>query len=226
MLRIYRILALLGYLLWALIAGPADAQQTAPPAVHSIAFGDARRTPDTSLGDALRHLAFNAGVAFVGTVQSIEPPCPAHPSSVTIRFQVIQPVLGDPGPVYTLQEWAGLWTMGRQRYATGERALFFFHPVNAAGFSSPVDGMEGILPLLPTTADATPLLDVRRLATRILRSPVEPLPDAAGAVALADATAVLTQGSSAAEPALRALPAGVAPNPIHATAALSAGSSR
>jgi hypothetical protein len=215
-IRISRILSLLGYLLWALIAGPAEAQQPAAHPINSIAFTDATRTPDTTVGDALRHLAFNAGVAFAGSVQSIELPDADHPSSVIVTFQVIQPMLGDLGPVYTLREWAGLWTMGRQRYTVGQRALFFLHPVNAAGLSSPVDGMEGILPLIPTSADASPLLDVRRLATRILRHTGDQLPN--DAITLAEATAVLTQGNSAAEPTLRALPA-VASTHTHIAAA-------
>jgi len=192
LLRIFRILSLLGYILWALIAGPAEAQQA----------------PDTTVGDALRHLAANAGAAFLGTIQKIEPPTPDHPSTVIITFQVTQPILGEPGSVYTLREWSGLWTMGRQRYTIGQRALFFLHPVNAAGLSSPVDGMEGILPLIPTAADAPPLLDIRRLTTRILRTPTAPL--TTDAITLTDAAAVLTHSNIAAEPTLRPLPTGVA----------------
>jgi hypothetical protein len=219
LLRFFRIFLLIGYIVWALIAGPAEAQQPTAQAIHSapIALTPATTSapgwsPDRTLGDALRHLADHAGVAFVGRVQKIEPPSPDHQGVAVITFEVLQPVAGSPGPVYTVREWAGLWTMGRQRYTLGQRALFFFHPVNAAGLTSPVDGMEGVVPLVPTTADTSPLLDTRRLATRIVRSVGDPLPNGgASAIALTDAVAVLTRPGAMLEPAVLTLPEGVQP---------------
>jgi hypothetical protein len=223
LLRVFRIVSVLGYILWAIVAGPAESQQPASqqpsqqltllaaslPTPSTSAPG---WTPDRTLGDTLRHLADHAAVAFVGTVQRIEPPSAAHPSTVVVTFTVLQPILGSPGTAFTLREWAGLWTMGRQRYTTGERALFFFHPPNAAGLSSPVDGMEGIVPFIPTSADAAPLLDIRRLGTRILRRVGDPLPFAdTGVITLADATAVLTHPGDLLEPTPLPLPAGIQP---------------
>jgi hypothetical protein len=229
LLRIGRIVLFLGYLLWALLAGPAEAQIAGPEAIVSAPLPTPSTTapgwvPDRTVGDALRHLGDHAGVAFIGRVQKIElPPAAqqgiaqqgsAQQGVAAITFEVLQPVVGDPGPVYTVHEWAGLWTGGRQRYTVGQRALFFFHPVNAAGLTSPVDGMEGIVPLIPTTADASSLLDVRRLGTRILRRVGDPLPMAdTGAITLNDAVAVLTRPGAILEPALLTLPEGVLPRP-------------
>lgn len=219
LLRIGRILLFLGYLVWTLLAGPMEAQRPGPEAILSAPMPGPSTaapnwTPERTLGDALHHLGDRAGVAFVGRVLKIELPTSAQQGVATITFEVLQPVAGSPGPTYTVREWAGLWTMGRQRYTLGQRALFFFHPLNAAGLTSPVDGMEGIVPLIPTSADATPLLDVRRLGTRLLRPVGDPLPAAeTGAITLTDAVAVLTRPGAMLEPALLRLPEGVQPQP-------------
>jgi len=214
MLNTIRILCILSYLLWAIGAYPAHAQTSLAQTTTQPTTTNTAWATDSTLGDALRHLAVRAGVAFVGSVQSIQLPTADNPGTVTIKFQVMQPVLGDPGPVYTLHEWAGLWTFGRQRYTPGQRALFFFHPPSAAGLSSPVDGMEGIVPFVPTSADAAPLLDVRRLATRVLRRVGDPLPYAStGAITVDDAANVLTHTAQPLEPTPRPLPIGVLPAP-------------
>jgi hypothetical protein len=219
LLRIGRIILFLGYLVWALLAGPMEAQHPSPETILSeptpVPSTTAPNwTPERTLGDALRHLGDRAGVAFLGRVQKIELPSPSHPGVASITFEVLQPVVGNPGPTCTFREWAGLWTMGRQRYTLGQRALFFFHPLNAAGLTSPVDGMEGIVPLIPTSADATPLLDVRRLGTRLLRPVGGPLPTAeTGAITLTDAVAVLTRPGAMLEPVPLRLPEGIQPQP-------------
>ena len=144
--------------------------------------------PDSSLGAALRSLASRSGVVFVGRVTSVVP----HGGVVQVSFAVEQPVLGAVGAVYTLREWASLWAAGQPRYRVGQRAMVFLHPPNAAGLSTPVDGMEGVVPVIATTADRTPLLDVRRLATRVLRAPGTPLdPPERSAVALSDGARVV-----------------------------------
>ena len=193
-----------------ILAGPrpVPAQRLAP--VH-IPLPPAAAAPDTTLGDALRSLASQAGVAFVGQVTGIQ-----HTGGVVeVRFRVDQTLLGSPGPTYTLREWAGLWAAGQQRYALGQSALLFLHAPGAAGLSSPVDGMEGVVPLLPIAANAPPLLDIRRLATRIERAPGAPLAAAdTGAVALPDAVAVVaSRNTRRLEPALLPLPEGVRPRP-------------
>ncbi|MGA8938479.1 MAG: hypothetical protein WB439_04865 [Acidobacteriaceae bacterium] len=170
------------------------------------------RVPAGSVGAELRGLASRAGVVFVGQVQKIE----NKGGVVEVRFDVQQPVLGVVGGPYVMREWAGRWTGGAQHYWVGERAMFFLHaPGRAAdgslGLSSPVDGMMGVVPVVPMGADGKTLLDVRWLAARVRRAVGAPLVDAdTGAVALADAVSVARgwQTDSVAEPKGLRLPKG------------------
>ncbi len=171
---------------------------------------------DTSLGDALRSLTARAGVVFAGQVIAVK----RLGGVVEITFRVDEAVVGDVSASYTLREWGGLWTGGRERYRVGQRAMFFLHAAKAtgggrAGFGSPVDGMDGVVPLVPMGADAPALLDVRRLATRVLRAQGQPMqgdaiamPDAVRVIAAA--RAVVPAGGEF-EPVRLRLPQGVVP---------------
>lgn len=157
----------------------------------------AQTQPDLTLGSALRNLASRSGAAFVGQVTAIT----RNGGVVEITLRVDQPVVGAPAGAYTLREWAGLWPPGQHRYSLGQRALFFLHPPSAAGLSTPVDGMEGIIPVLSTSADAPLLLDVRRLNARLFRAPNAPLPDAAAAtITLTEATSLVAHWSNPSHP--------------------------
>jgi hypothetical protein len=95
--------------------------------------------------------------------------------------------------------------------------MFFLHAPSAAGLSPPVDGMAGVVPLVPMGANAGPLLDARLLATRVTRPVGSPVVDAeSGTIALADAEIVVTswQQSTVLEPATYPLPVGVRPLPV------------
>jgi hypothetical protein len=165
-------------------------------------------------------LAARAGVVFVGQVQRIEP----KGGVAEVTFQVLQPVLGVVGGTYVMREWAGRWTGGQQRYWVGQRAMFFLHAPSVsangeAGLSSPVDGMVGVVPLVPMGANGGALLDARWLATRVRRAAGAPMVGAAtGAIALADAVRVTAnwQTTSVAEPKSVRLPVGVGPQPVRA----------
>jgi len=171
--------------------------------------------PDASVAAALRSLASRSGVVFEGRVTAIRP----VGGVVEIVFRVEQPLLGDVGPVYTLREWGGLWAAGQSRYMVGERIAVFLHAPGKAGLSSPVDGMEGILPVVQVSADSEPLLDVRRLAARVLRPVGSPLVDAGnGAMTLAEVKDVVTGWRRPArpEPVRRPLPIGIERAPVEA----------
>lgn len=162
-------------------------------------------TPDTTLGVALRNLASRAGVAFVGQVTQIE----RTGDVVLVHFRVDQNLLGDAPNPYILREWAGLWPHGEQRYYPGQRAMVFLHTPASSGFSSPVDGAEGMVPVIPQGAENTPLLDVRRLDTRLLRNVGDPLPDSTtSAILLTDAATVVQRWHDPTwtEPVRRPLP--------------------
>ena len=158
--------------------------------------------PDASVGEALRNLASRAGVAFTGRVVEIR----REGGVVEVVFAVEQPLLGDVGATYTLREWGGLWAAGQQRYAVGDRVAVFLYAPGGSGLSSPVDGMDGVVPVVQASEDSAPLLDVRRLAARVSRRVGEPLDG--GAIALEDAKAVVAgwRRPLVAEPVRRALP--------------------
>lgn len=160
---------------------------------------------DASVGEAMRSLAARAGVVFVGQVVSVE----RKGGVVEVEFRVDHAVQGPVGSTYRLREWAGLWSAGQQRYIPGQRAMVFLRAPNGAGLSSPVDGMEGVVPVVPMGADAAPMLDVRRLAARVQRSVGEPM--RGESVTLQGAVAAVRQRG---EPELRALPEGWLPKPV------------
>jgi hypothetical protein len=208
----------MGRIAWGIVLGvlvlagpaPLPAQGLAPAQTEAAQIA----APDTSVGAALRNLASRAGVVFVGQVTGIQ----RQGGVVEVRFSVQRAVLGPVGATYTLREWAGLWAAGQPRYAVGQRAMIFLHAPSAAGLSSPVDGMDGIVPLLPTATNTPPLLDIRRLAARVQRAPGAPLAAAdTGGLALVDAVTVVSAWKTAGvEPALRPLPDGARPRPAPA----------
>jgi hypothetical protein len=165
----------------------------------------AQSAPDMSIGGAVRSLAARAGVIFVGQVVKVEP----KPGVVEVTFRVDRVVQGAVGGTYILREWAGLWANGQPRYVPGQRAMMFLHAPGAAGLSTPVDGMEGVVPVVATSADAAPMLDVRWLATRVQRSVGAPL--VAAIVSVDDAVAAVR---SASEPRLLAPPLQPKPAPM------------
>jgi hypothetical protein len=202
----------MGIVAAALIA--AGVREAAAQSIHSIAepFTNSTAAQPTSVNSVLRSLASRAGLVFVGRVESIRP----NGGIMEIVFAVQQRVIGEVGDTYTLREWSGRWVGGQQHYRVGQRAMVFLYAPNAAGLSSPVDGMTGVVPIIPMGADADPLLDIRWLATGVQRPVGEPIADADfGAVALADALAVLDKFNREPlrDPVKRPLPAGMRPRP-------------
>ena len=119
----------------------------------------------------LQGLANHAALIFVGQIVSVQ----RQGSVVEVNFRVEQPVSGATARTYTMREWAGLWPAGHQRYAIGQRVLAFLHGASAAGFSSPVHGAEGLVPVVVQGANVPALLDVRRVAAAVVRAPGTPL---------------------------------------------------
>ena len=144
--------------------------------------------PQATLADKLASLASRAAVVFAGQVISIQ----RHGGVVEVGFRVEQSVYGTAGESFTFREWAGLWPQGQFRYTVGQRALVFVRGASAAGFASPVDGAEGVIPVVVQGAGAPELLDIRRLGAAVLRAPGTPLPtEADGAIQLSDAVTVI-----------------------------------
>ena len=166
--------------------------------------------PETDLAGALSHLSLRAAFVFVGTVETIE----RKPGVVEVGLRVEQAIQGEPGSHYVLREWAGRWVPGLNRYTVGQRALFFLQATGAAGLSSPVDGGEGVVPVLGDASDLTlvPILDTRRLNTRLQRNVGDKLADET-TMTLAKAVQVIAQAPTT---GLRrpAKPSGDEPLPI------------
>jgi hypothetical protein len=209
--RVLRWLALgtIGLLVYEVRAAGAQEKMLLHP-VTSVPRGVAAVTmPDTSVSGALRSMASRAGLVFVGRVQKIE----RKGGVVETTFGVEQVVLGSAGATSMLREWGGLWAAGEQRYQLGQRAMVFLHEASAAGLSSPVDGMEGVVPVVPMGADVAPLLDVRKLAARVQRAPGQPM--SGEAMALPAAAVVVSQWKTpGAEPEMKRLPVGWKPGPV------------
>ncbi len=201
-----------GWLLAGVVGGTALAQQRD------------ERAPAESVGAELRLLASRAGVVFVGQVEKIEAKDGLSNGMsggvVAVTFSVEQPVLGVVDGSYVMREWAGRWTGGQQHFHVGQRAMFFLHAPSAAGMSSAVDGMMGVVPVVPMGANGKALLDVRWLATRVRRARGAPLASVSGTagisqggVALAEGVAVAKawQTDSVVEPRSVRLPEGLLP---------------
>ena len=157
--------------------------------VCGVVRGGAQATvPQASISAELQSLAGAAQTIFVGQIVAVQ----RSKSVVEVSFRVERPVTGLVGQTFTMREWAGLWAPGTQRYAVGQRVLAFVHGASGAGFSSPVHGAEGLVPVVVQGAEAPQLLDVRRVAASVVRAPGTRLPgEADGAIALEEALALL-----------------------------------
>ena len=153
--------------------------------------------PPTTFEAKLASLTSRAALVFVGQVISTE----RRGDVVAIAFRVDQTVAGEAGGTYTLREWAGLWPQGQFRYAVGDRALVFLHGTSGAGFSTPVDGAEGFVPVSVQGADAPALLDTRRLASSLQRFPGTPLAIPSGGTMLLSSAMAVVQAEIAQEAA-------------------------
>lgn len=127
---------------------------------------------ETTVAGALGRLAARAGLVFVGTVVSID----RTPGVVEISLRVEQVIQGQPGGLYVLREWAGRWPPGTHRYSVGQRSLFFLNAPGPSGLSAPVDGGEGVVPVLGDPAFGA-VVDAQRLNATLLRSVGEKLSD-------------------------------------------------
>ena len=129
---------------------------------------------------ALHQMADKAGVIFIGQVIKVRRRDSGNAAAgvVEITFEVDQAVRGCTVGSYVLREWAGLWEGDDQRYRTGQRLLMLLHAPGASGMSSPVDGMDGAIPIVrggsvPLVANssarvAPPAVDLRWVGTKLL----------------------------------------------------------
>ena len=119
-------------------------------------------SPASSNEGVLLEMANRAHVIFVGTVTAVKKPSDdllrggSAGAAVEVDFQVERSVRGvAAGSVYAMREWAGMWR-DNPRFVPGQRLLMLLHAPGPGGLSSPVDGLDGAVPIrgggLPTTA--------------------------------------------------------------------------
>ena len=136
----------------------------------AVSYAAHAQAPDKSIEAALQSLHMRAAVAFRGEVLAVQ----RVGGVVEVQFRVDEWLKGGAGSAYLLREWAGLWAAGERRYRVGQRVVLFLHAAGASGMASPVDGLDGVLPMADADAGAalTPVqaVSVERLRTRVLRS--------------------------------------------------------
>jgi hypothetical protein len=173
---LWRFRCLIGVLAVALWMAPlALAQNTSGTGAVSAAV-----IPQT-VEDLLHQMSDRADVIFAGEVIAIRPHEAGATGSgfVEVDFRVDQAIRGcTAGGRYVLREWAGLWTDDAHRYEVGRRLLMLLHAPGASGMSSPVDGMDGAIPirgggaasLLSTvsTVSSPAVADLRWLGAKLL----------------------------------------------------------
>ncbi len=154
----------------ALLCGCAAAQREP---LHATAPEEA-----ATVDAVLQGMVGRARVIFLGTVLEVRRASAGEGSGagvVEVVFTVDRGLRGaSTGSRYVLREWAGLWAGNDDRYRVGQRRLMLLHAPGAGGLSSPVDGMDGAIPILPgQDARSEPLVDLRWVATRVSRGPVQ-----------------------------------------------------
>lgn len=132
--------------------------------------------------DVLHEMSDRADILFVGRVVAIRPHDGDGLGSgfVEVDFQIDRAIRGCAGGAYVLREWAGLWSGDANRYRVGQSLLMMLHAPGASGMSSPVDGLDGAIPirgvadasaLATAVADSpVPMADLRWLGAKVVHS--------------------------------------------------------
>lgn len=113
--------------------------------------------PPSDTLSALRRMADGAAVVFAGEVVAIRRQMAsvddAVPEAVEVDFHVDDAVYGcQQGSIYTLREWGGLWS-SENRYEVGQHRMMLLHAPGPGGFSSPVMGQDGAVPITSGNVD-------------------------------------------------------------------------
>jgi hypothetical protein len=109
-------------------------------------------TPGSTSEGVLQEMSSRAAVIFAGTVTAIKKTTDgdaaenAAASIVEVDFAIDHGVKGVAGSTYALREWGGLWR-DSPRFTVGQRLLMLLHAPGPGGLSSPVDGLDGAIPI-------------------------------------------------------------------------------
>jgi hypothetical protein len=165
---------------WMLVVAVAASMLALAAQGQTVASADDDAVSPQDIETALHQMSDKADVIFVGRVSEVRRLGSGDVAAgvVEIRFEVGQAVRGCTGGSYVLREWAGLWEGDNQRYRAGQRLLMMLHAPNAAGLSSPVDGMDGAIPIVRggsallggngSARGAPPAVDLRWVGTKLL----------------------------------------------------------
>jgi hypothetical protein len=133
-----------------------------PPTQSTLRDGQEAYPAPLPTGQAvLEEMSERAAVIFCGVVTAVRLPGDGLSGVVEVEFAVSDAVRGAGGGTYVVKEWAGLWRDGA-RYRVGDRRLMLLHAPGPGGLSSPVDGLDGAIPV----GDG---VDLRWLEARTLR---------------------------------------------------------
>ena len=117
-------------------------------------------TPEGTAEGVLEEMASRSAVIFTGTVTAVRKDSDrdlrgnAAASLVEVDFVVDHGVRGVvDGATYAMREWAGLWR-DSPRFTPGQRVLALLHGPGPSGLSSPVDGLDGVIPIKATNSSS------------------------------------------------------------------------
>ena len=163
----------MAFALVLVLCGGAKAQR---PALQTDSASP--EAADATVEAVLHSMVGRAGVMFLGTVEKVQRNSATDDGAtgvVEVVFSVDQGLRGaSTGSRYVLREWGGLWQGNDDRYRVGQRLLMLLHAPHAGGLSSPVGGMDGAIPIRPgADSAAESLVDLRWVATRVSRAPVQ-----------------------------------------------------
>jgi hypothetical protein len=142
-----------------------------------LASGQVAAAQPETVVDILHQISDRADVIFAGQVVAIRRP---NEGVVEVEFRVDQAIRGcTAGTPYILREWTGVWAGDMPRYRVGQSLLMMLHAPSAAGMSSPVDGLDGAIPIRQggavtplaeaATASQPPFVDLRWLGAKLPR---------------------------------------------------------
>ena len=145
--------ALLVFLQTRPLAGQSAPSLRTPASGHLTDGIPVYQTPAGTSLDVLHDMVSRSAIIFVGTVTAVRRPTDdamrgaAGGAIVEVDFSVAQGVLGvAAGETYAMREWAGLWR-DAARFTIGQRLLMLIHAPGPGGLSSPVDGLDGAIPV-------------------------------------------------------------------------------
>ncbi len=136
--------------------------------------------PPSTTEDALRQMFDQAGVIFTGQVTAVRHTASANGSTgiLEVDFSIDDAIRGSAShTTCTLREWAGLAPDSDTTFLVGHRYLALLHLPGPSGFTSPVGGPDGVIPIVPGNDAASPTApDSAGLAVQASLAQASPFP--------------------------------------------------